>query len=267
MEDHHVDRPDVEARQRVQLTGTNRSFDLIALVAKARARSAAKWRIGSSDIEDRLRPFATRHSRILKRKLGRFSVLCRPGDDLLSHVLRQSTIGAKAFDGRVRDGIGSDRLARATRPAKNGDRTTENRRRRTENRGGISVFCRLSSDICRPHSDRSKTGFWTKEDGRRRRIGNPSSVVGPPPSESRLGDESNQVGRAISTGQLRALPRFHIRPIDVVVFHGSSGRTCFEAGFPLRCLQRLSIPYIATLHCGWRHNRSTRDTFTPVLSY
>ena len=84
---------------------------------------------------------------------------------------------------------------------------------------------------------------------------------------SRLSDESNQVERAISTGQLHALPRFHIRPIDVVVFHGSSGRTCFEAGFPLRCLQRLSIPYIATLHCGWRHNRSTRDTFTPVLSY
>jgi hypothetical protein len=52
----------------------------------------------------------------MKRK----SVLCRPGDDLLSHVLRQSTIGAKAFDGRVRDGIGSYHLARATRPAKNG---------------------------------------------------------------------------------------------------------------------------------------------------
>ena len=82
-----------------------------------------------------------------------------------------------------------------------------------------------------------------------------------------LANESNQVERAISTGKLHALPRFHIRPIDVVVFHGSSGRTCFEAGFPLRCLQRLSIPYIATLHCGWRHNRSTRDTFTPVLSY
>ena len=38
-------------------------------------------------------------------------VLGRPGDDLLSRVLRQSTIGAEAFDGRVRDGIGSDRLA------------------------------------------------------------------------------------------------------------------------------------------------------------
>ena len=63
--------------------------------------------------------FATGHSHLMKRK--GFSVLCRPGDDLLSHVLRQSTIGAKAFDGRVRDGIGSYHLARATRPAKNGE--------------------------------------------------------------------------------------------------------------------------------------------------
>ena len=29
------------------------------------------------------------------------------------------------------------------------------------------------------------------------------------------------VHRAISTGQLRGLPRFHLRPIDVVVYHGS----------------------------------------------
>ncbi len=41
-----------------------------------------------------------------------------PGSDLLSRALRQSTIGAEAVDGRVRDGIGSGRLARATRPAK-----------------------------------------------------------------------------------------------------------------------------------------------------
>ena len=39
------------------------------------------------------------------------TVLGGPGGDLLSRVLRQSTIGAEAFDGRVRDGIGSDRLA------------------------------------------------------------------------------------------------------------------------------------------------------------
>ena len=45
------------------------------------------------------------------------------------------------------------------------------------------------------------------------------------------------------------------------------GSTRFKVGFPLRCLQRLSRPYIATLHCGWRHNSSTRGTSIPVLSY
>ena len=44
--------------------------------------------------------------------------LCGPGGDRLSRVLRHSTIGAETFDGRVRDGIGSCRLADATRPAK-----------------------------------------------------------------------------------------------------------------------------------------------------
>ena len=82
-----------------------------------------------------------------------------------------------------------------------------------------------------------------------------------------MNDENDQAERAISTGKLNALLRLHTRPINVVVFHGSSGRTRFEVGFPLRCLQRLSRPYIATLHCGWRHNRSTRGTSTPVLSY
>src|ERR1700727_1837216 len=65
----------------------------------------------------RLGSVGTITTALIKRK---FSVLGRPGDDLLSHVLRQSTIGAKAFDGRVRDGIGSYHLAKATRPAKNG---------------------------------------------------------------------------------------------------------------------------------------------------
>ena len=79
--------------------------------------------------------------------------------------------------------------------------------------------------------------------------------------------ESDQACRAISTGQLNALPRLHSRPIDVVVFHGPQGRPRFEVGFPLRCLQRLSRPYIAMLHCRWRDNSSTRGTFIPVLSY
>ena len=112
----------------------------------------------------------------LFREEGRFSVLGRPGDDLLSHVLRQSTIGAKAFDGRVRDGIGSYHLARATRPAKNG-----------EAKLAFSFFCFKASAL----------------------------------KVSRLGDESNQVKRAISTGKLNALPRLHTRPINVVVYYGS----------------------------------------------
>ena len=42
----------------------------------------------------------------------------RPGDDLLSRVLRRSTIGAEGFHGRVRDGIGCRPLAITTRPSK-----------------------------------------------------------------------------------------------------------------------------------------------------
>ena len=45
------------------------------------------------------------------------------------------------------------------------------------------------------------------------------------------------------------------------------GNTRFQGGFPLRCLQRLSRPYIATLLCRWHDNRSTRGMSIPVLSY
>ena len=48
-----------------------------------------------------------------------FLVLGRPGSDLLSQVLRLSTIGAGEFNGRVRDGIGFRLPAITTRPAKN----------------------------------------------------------------------------------------------------------------------------------------------------
>jgi hypothetical protein len=85
--------------------------------------------------------------------------------------------------------------------------------------------------------------------------------------EMGIGNESNQDNRAISTGKLNALPRLHTRPINVVVYHGSQGRTRFEVGFSLRCLQRLSRPHIATQHCRWRDNCSTRGAFIPVLSY
>ena len=47
-----------------------------------------------------------------------YSSLVRSGGDLLSHVLRRSTISAVALNGRVRDGIGCFTAAMATRPEK-----------------------------------------------------------------------------------------------------------------------------------------------------
>ena len=44
--------------------------------------------------------------------------LFRSGGDLLSHVLRRSTIGVGTLIGRVRDGIGSFVPAMTTRPEK-----------------------------------------------------------------------------------------------------------------------------------------------------
>ena len=53
---------------------------------------------------------------------------------------------------------------------------------------------------------------------------------------------SDQADRAISTGRLNALPRLHLRPIDVVVFHGSQGDLVLRgasrldafSGYPVR---------------------------------
>ena len=206
-------------------------------------------------------------------------VLCRPGGDLLSHVLRQSTIGADAFDGRVRDGIGSGHVARATRPAKN-----EAKQQGVSDRWDYVVAARSAARPKRPApADAGETFvplFCGTNQPEQRPGGSPGATA-PAAADAAVrsspalwrgrhtdnGDGSDQAERAISTGQLHALLRFHIRPIDVVVFHGSSGRTSFEVGFPLRCLQRLSRPHIATLHCRWRDNSSTRGVFTPVLSY
>ena len=45
------------------------------------------------------------------------------------------------------------------------------------------------------------------------------------------------------------------------------GKSHLEAGFPLRCFQRLSLPYIATRRCHWRDNRNTIGSSNSVLSY
>ncbi len=104
--------------------------------------------------------------------------LTRFGGDLLSHVLRRSTIGATALNGRVRNGIGCFARAMTTKPRKP--------------RGGRCSKPSILSCVRLLIRSLSSTG-------------------------------SNQAYRAISTGQLSTLPCLHLRPIDVVVYHGPQG--------------------------------------------
>ena len=54
--------------------------------------------------------------------------------------------------------------------------------------------------------------------------------------------ERSEAYRAISTGKLHVLPRFHTRPINVVVYHGSQGELVSReasrldafSGYPVR---------------------------------
>ena len=157
--------------------------------------------------------------------------LVRFGGDLLSHVLRRSTIGATALNCRVREGIGCFARAMTTKPKKK-----HQHQPRFWGCSVVQLLLTVSGTVDARYAGPAVTG-------------------------------SDQAYRAISTGQLNALPHLHLRPIDVVVFHGPQGRPCFEGGFPLRCLQRLSCPNIATQHCRWHDNWSTSGSFTPVLSY
>ena len=101
-------------------------------------------------------------------------LLIRFGDDLLSHALRRSTIGATVLNGRVRDGIG----------------------------------CFTGAVITKPRKKRFQVKAVYAFDSRW-------------PGLASTG--SNQAYRAISTGQLNALLRLHLRPIDEVVYLGPQG--------------------------------------------
>ena len=182
-------------------------------------------------------------------------VLGRPGNDLLSRVLRHSTIGAEAFNGRVRDGIGF------YAPRSN---------HRTGQGQAMAPTPRVGGQV-RPQG--SILGLDPR-----------TSLLHAQPSALQAKGQFQRVfpiDHAVRTQIMRA-----IKPIERLVPVSSTrhraytsglstwssstaliGSTRFEVGFPLRCLQRLSRPYIATLHCGWRHNSSTRGTSIPVLSY
>ena len=76
--------------------------------------------------------------------------------------------------------------------------------------------------------------------------------------------------RPISTYQLNTLLCLHLKPIYLILSEGSYtcvGISHLEGGFTLRCLQRLSLPDLATLPWLWQANRYTSGPSIPVLSY
>ena len=149
-------------------------------------------------------------------------VLPRSGDDLLSHVLRRSTIGATGLNGRVRDGIGCLPRAVITRPRKE-----------------ARIPCSCLGRACPERFVCSKSWIGVSFDK--------LAVRSPRPHAMGLGSDrptsgSYQAYRAISTGRLSASQRLHLRPIDVVVFHGSQGDLVLRgasrldafSGYPVR---------------------------------
>ena len=128
-----------------------------------------------------------------------------PGNDLLFHALRQSTIGANSFHLRVRNGIGCLSIAMVTRKP-----LVQN----------FSLY-----DI----------------------------VIKP-----------------IELLVLVSFMHYCTSTSNLSTWWSSTtlmGKSSIQVGFPLRCFQRLSCPYIATQRCSWRNNWYTSGTFIPVLSY
>ena len=174
------------------------------------------------------------------------------GGDLLSHVLRRSTIGAAGLNGRVRDGIGCFLRAIATRPSKRSGIGERLEGRAGPHRmpggaiwvrygpcmGSVWLRCGVRSRSCTCLEP--CPGGW-HDTGVLRVVAVAGRTGGACPA-GRLSSGPDPADRAISTGQLNALLRLHLRPIDVVVFHGSRGdlvsrgasRLDAFSGYPVR---------------------------------
>ena len=168
-------------------------------------------------------------------RLERYGVLARFGGDLLSHALRRSTIGATVLNCRVRDGTGCFTCAMTTKPSKH-----------TVRPGGAPARA--------PRRGACSGGLRHEGSGVSHRTPSPRGGVFPGqvrccmrmlliyPERSMASTGSNQAYRTISTGQLNALLRLHLRPIDVVVYHGPQGYLVLKgasrldafSGYPVR---------------------------------
>jgi hypothetical protein len=161
-----------------------------------------------------------------------------PGGDLLFRRLSGSTIGAEGFHGRVRDGIGcfAPRCGHQAGQTSLRPRAHQRTVLAEGSPGGPSAH-RLDRWVDPgPRAPRARRGSANGigECARgsvlsRGCAGAPRLVLGLALAAARgrwsglVPEDSVWIERvrAISTGQLHGLLRVHLRPIDVVVFHGS----------------------------------------------
>ena len=156
-----------------------------------------------------------------------------PGDDLLSLEIQPTIIGAEAFHCPVRNGKEWDRHAMVTRL-----KGVEKQRLA----GCDRVHFRFFSEVL-------FTAMSEKLHGYRIKLHEQLVSVSSAPRSACTSDLSTSWSRTTLQGG------------------PASRKTYLQAGFPLRCFQRLSFPHIATRRCHWRDNRYTRGESIPVLSY
>ena len=158
-----------------------------------------------------------------------------PGDDLLSLEIQPTIIGAEAFHCPVRNGKEWDRHAMVTRLKKGGKVKHSSFRAAMQSlSNSLEVFSEL---------------FCSRLHGYRIKLHEQLVLVSSTPHSACTSNLSTSWSRTTLQGGL------------------ASRKTYLQAGFPLRCFQRLSFPHIATRRCHWRDNRYTRGESTPVLSY
>ncbi len=157
-------------------------------------------------------------------------------------------MGAGAFHGRVRKGNGCSHPAITTRSAKRNFRLNLADLARFEKLVRLEVSFVLFEHVVGCVSGRSPQAQSASPEVWRavRSIGSKtrtcvSAELKPHRTTARTlcvrremstGNGNDQANRAISTGKLHALPHFHTRPINVVVFHGSDREHSFPGWFP-----------------------------------
>ncbi len=170
-----------------------------------------------------LLPIRLLEARYYFHRLERFWAFTRFGGDLLSRGLSPSTIGAAVLNFRVRYGTGCFTCAMTTKPRKSPRSTFLLFKKATMQEAAYSLANARSCTVVLINQ-RCPTQGWCM-------LWSCLSITG-----------SNQAYRAISTGQLNALLRLHLRPIDVVVFHGPQGDLVLRgasrldafSGYPVR---------------------------------